>query len=206
MRLGRRSRLVACLPIVLFCLVAGSIAYANIPDSGGTIHGCYKKTSPNQGTLRVIDTEKGQACTSAENALPWNQTGPQGATGLKGPTGSQGVAGTAAAFAGVSAGGTVNPATSENVSQASVSHPAVGLYCFGGLGFTPRSVVVTPISGIDPDGNPTSVDTIATAVVAFPPDTFPFGCAETDNVRVRTVAASAPGTLTNRPFMVWFED
>jgi hypothetical protein len=31
-----------------------------IPDAGGVIHGCYKKTSPNQGTLRVIDTEKAQ--------------------------------------------------------------------------------------------------------------------------------------------------
>jgi hypothetical protein len=206
MRLGRRYRLVAGMSVIVLGLAAGSIAYANIPDSGGVIHGCYKKTSPNQGTLRVIDTEKGQACSNAESALPWNQTGPQGATGPNGATGAQGVAGTAVAFAGVSAAGSVNPATSENVSQASVSHPAEGLYCFGGLSFTPRSVVVTPISAIDPTGNPTSIDTIATAVVAFPPETFPFGCAETDNVRVRTVAASVPGTLTNRPFMIWFED
>lgn len=192
--LGRRGRRVAGFSVVVLCVTAGGIAYANIPDSGGVIHGCYKKTSPNQGTLRLIDTEKGQTCSGVENAVDWNQTGPQGA------------AGTAVAFASVSAAGTVFAAASENVSQASVSHPADGLYCFGGLGFTPKSVVVTPISGINENQAPVFVDTIATAIVAFPPDTTAFGCADTDNVRVRTVAASSPTTLVNRPFMIWFED
>ncbi|HEX5173787.1 MAG TPA: hypothetical protein VFV91_06545 [Gaiellaceae bacterium] len=71
-------------------LVAGGIAYATIPDGSGVIHGCYKKTSPNQGTLRVIDTGKAQACTSSESGLSWSQTGPQGPQGPQGTQGPQG--------------------------------------------------------------------------------------------------------------------
>jgi hypothetical protein len=83
----------AALAVVVFGLSAGGLAYASIPDSGGVIHGCYKKTSPNQGTIRVIDTDKGQTCSNAENALNWNQTGPQGPTGPAGPTGADGPTG-----------------------------------------------------------------------------------------------------------------
>jgi hypothetical protein len=184
---------VAGLSVVVLCLAAGGIAHANIPDTGGVIHACFKKTSPNQGTLRVIDSDKGQSCSGGENALDWNQTGPQGP------------AGTAVAFAAVSAGGIVNAGASENVAQASVSHPADGLYCFGGLGFTPKSVVITPISGINANLEPTNIDTIATAIIAFPPTSTAFGCADTDNVRVRTIAASSPTTLANRGFLIWFE-
>jgi hypothetical protein len=174
--------------------MAGGIAYATIPQSSGVIHGCYQTSG---GSLRVIGTNPtvgGGKCSPGETALDWNQTGPQGE------------AGTAVAFASVSRLGDVAAAGSKNVSAANVTHPADGLYCFGGLGFTPRSVVVTPISGIDANLNPTFLDTIATAVVVFPPDTTAFGCADTDTVRVRTVAVSSPGTLTDRPFMIWFED
>jgi hypothetical protein len=62
-------------------VAAGSVAYAAIPDAGGLIHGCYKKSSPNQGTLRVVDSEKGQTCSSSETSVNWNQTGLQGAPG-----------------------------------------------------------------------------------------------------------------------------
>jgi len=72
---------------IVGALVVGGIAYANIPDAGGVIHGCYNKT---QGSLRVIDSEKGQACTNGESPLNWSQTGPQGIQGPKGPTGPTG--------------------------------------------------------------------------------------------------------------------
>jgi hypothetical protein len=54
------------------------------------IHGCYQKVN---GQLRVIDTDKGQACNSSEKALDWSQTGGAGATGARGPTGSRGPTG-----------------------------------------------------------------------------------------------------------------
>jgi hypothetical protein len=78
---------LAALAIAGALVVAG-VAYATIPDAGGVIHGCYKKSSPNQGTLRVIDTDKAQACSNSETPINWSQTGPQGPQGPQGPSGS----------------------------------------------------------------------------------------------------------------------
>ena len=76
--------------VIVGALVVGGIAYANIPDARGVIHGCYKQSSPNQGTLRVIDTEKAQACSNSETPLNWSQTGPQGIQGQQGIQGPKG--------------------------------------------------------------------------------------------------------------------
>jgi hypothetical protein len=84
--------------LVLAAIGAGAGASAvslAIPDANGVIHGCYKKLSSNQGTLRVIDSEVGETCSSAEVPLNWNQTGPQGPGGPAGPQGPQGVQGPA---------------------------------------------------------------------------------------------------------------
>jgi hypothetical protein len=66
------------LMMVLAVGAAGGIAYAAIPDSAGVIHGCYQKAN---GSLRVIDTQAGGKCSSVENPLDWNQTGPAGPRG-----------------------------------------------------------------------------------------------------------------------------
>jgi hypothetical protein len=90
----------ALIPAFLLAgaLVVAGVAYATIPDSGGVIHGCYKKSSPNQGTLRVIDTDKAQACSNSETPLNWSQTGPQGPQGAQGPQGPQGPSGSSHAY------------------------------------------------------------------------------------------------------------
>jgi hypothetical protein len=75
--LSGRARWAVPIAVVVV-LAAGGIAYASIPDSGGVIHGCYQKTN---GSLRVIDTEAGGKCSSGENSLSWNQTGPAGPRG-----------------------------------------------------------------------------------------------------------------------------
>jgi hypothetical protein len=90
-RLSRR--VVAAAVATMALIAAGGIAYANIPDANGVIHACYKKTSPNQGTLSVIDTEKGQTCSGGAIPLTWNQTGPQGAPGAPGAPGTPGAPG-----------------------------------------------------------------------------------------------------------------
>jgi hypothetical protein len=64
------------LAVVLGLAAAAGIAYASIPDSSGVIHGCYKTVG---GALRVIDTQAGEKCLSAETPLNWNQTGPSDA-------------------------------------------------------------------------------------------------------------------------------
>ncbi len=88
---GKAGTLHRCVMLlaaaIASVLAVGTVALASIPDSGGVIHSCYKKTSENQGTLRVIDTEKGESCLSNEIALSWNQIGPPGPTGPPGPPG-----------------------------------------------------------------------------------------------------------------------
>jgi hypothetical protein len=72
-------------------LTIAGIAYASIPDSNGVIHSCY--VDAGRGTLRVIDTEVGEAFGIGEVAIQWNQTGPQGTQGAQGPQGPPGAPG-----------------------------------------------------------------------------------------------------------------
>jgi hypothetical protein len=73
------------------CALAGGVAWAAIPGGDGTINGCYLKVT---GTLRVIDTAKGQHCLSGlETPLSWSQQGPPGLPGAKGDTGPAGAKG-----------------------------------------------------------------------------------------------------------------
>jgi hypothetical protein len=89
--------------------LAGTAAYATIPDSGGTIHACMLN---KLGTIRVIDPSAGQKCSATlETPLDWNQkgvgargptgpagsNGPPGGTGARGPTGPAGPQGTTGA-------------------------------------------------------------------------------------------------------------
>jgi hypothetical protein len=83
---GRLLRRVSG-PFVLVAaalLAVAAVAGAAIPDSDdGEIHGCYQK---NQGQLRVIDAQAGQACRASEEPLVWNQQGVQGEPGPRGPS------------------------------------------------------------------------------------------------------------------------
>ena len=68
--------------------LAGGVAYATIPDSGGVIHACMLK---NLGTIRLVDPATGQKCSaSLETAVDWNRQGPQGESGPAGPAGPKG--------------------------------------------------------------------------------------------------------------------
>jgi hypothetical protein len=64
--------------VLAAALAVTAVVQAGIPDGSGVIHGCYKA---NQGTLRVIDTAQGQACTNGENGLNWTQTAPSYSAG-----------------------------------------------------------------------------------------------------------------------------
>src|SRR2546421_6579126 len=68
--------------------LASGVAYATIPDSGGTIHACMLK---NIGTVRIIDPSAGQKCSSSlETPIDWNQKGSAGARGPTGPGSANG--------------------------------------------------------------------------------------------------------------------
>lgn len=89
-----KKRLLATVAVVGAVGIVGSVAYATIQDTGGTIHGC---ASNGNGSLRVVGSAG--ACKSGETPLDWNQqgvagpTGPVGATGATGPTGPTGPTG-----------------------------------------------------------------------------------------------------------------
>lgn len=131
---GRAALVVAALVIG----IAG-VSYAAIPASNGTITAC----KDNKGILKVIDAEAGQTCSANQQLLTWNQ---------QGPAGPQGPAGTALAHAKVNLWGGVAGGT---LTNANVHKNGTGVYCFGGLGFTPQTAVVTLGSQSTVPGTPT---------------------------------------------------
>lgn len=72
----RRPSPGTALAVAALVIALGGAAFAAIPDSNGTIHGCYQK---NSGALRVVDSASG--CRSSEVTLDWNQRGPTGPPG-----------------------------------------------------------------------------------------------------------------------------
>jgi hypothetical protein len=60
--------LAAVVGVAVF-VVAGSVAWASIPDADGVIYSCYKNSS---GVLRVIDKAT-ESCVANETQLGWNQ-------------------------------------------------------------------------------------------------------------------------------------
>ncbi len=70
------------LGVVALGAIAVSGALAAIPSANGVIHGCYKQFG---GTLRVIDADAAQKCTTKEKTLAWNAQGPKGDKGDPGP-------------------------------------------------------------------------------------------------------------------------
>jgi hypothetical protein len=93
--------LLASVSLVGAVSGAATIVEASIPSPTGVVNGCY---DPRSAYVRVVDTALGQTCTTAEKALNWNQTGPQGPAGATGPqgpagpTGPQGPAGPAGGY------------------------------------------------------------------------------------------------------------
>src|SRR5258707_779033 len=82
--MSRRVLIAAAAGALAATVLAGGVAWASIPDSGGVIQGCYTKGA---GVLRVIDTAKGQKCPDAESPISWNQKGDPGPAGSPWPKG-----------------------------------------------------------------------------------------------------------------------
>ena len=87
-----RHRMFPGIAIVGGIVVAGGLLSATIPDSAGTVHTCYTKST---GTIRVIDNSV-TGCKQGETSLRWNVQGPMGPggpQGLEGPAGPPGAPG-----------------------------------------------------------------------------------------------------------------
>ena len=108
-----RARLGAAVGIA--ALVAGAVAYGAIPNSEGTISGCFVT---KDGTLRVIDPTAGETCDpKRETPLSWNRTGLQGVPGTIGAAGPPGPAGTQGAPGPEGPVGPSNAYTNYGVNQ-----------------------------------------------------------------------------------------
>jgi hypothetical protein len=184
------------MAFVAIVLGIGGFAFASIPDRRGVIHACYKKKN---GKLRVVSSRR--KCGSRERSIAWNRRGRRGARGLTGargsrgrrgrrgatgPTGPAGKDGSALAYAEVNGtaptgGDTVDGARSKNVSDAQVTHPAAGVYCFY-LSFTPSNVVATA------DWASGGTAAVATSSLS---DSGSCTGAESASVRLRDVEAAA---------------
>ncbi len=121
---------------------------------------------------------------------------------MKGDKGDPGDAGTAVAYATVTATGNVVASKSKNIVQANIDPDTqVGHYCFTGLPFTPRSVMVAGQAVFDGG----QADVIATAFLADISVTTG-DCSGKVEVRTFDAGEAAACALADRAFQIWFED
>jgi hypothetical protein len=105
-----RPRPATAIALTALAVALGGVAYATIPDSNGTIHGCYQK---GNGNLRVV--ESSADCRSSEQALDWNQQGRPGPPGSSVAYDEQAGEVTTDSLTPVDLGG---PSVTVNVSQS----------------------------------------------------------------------------------------
>ncbi len=129
-----------------------AVVSASIPDSGGTIHGCYRNSAglfDSKGTLRVINTDTGESCTSQETGLNWSQSSDQQAY---------------AHFTGGSGNGIWDTARSKNITSVSFVSASSGYGACITASFEPKNITVsgaasspTPVAvrntGLNPENN-----------------------------------------------------
>jgi hypothetical protein len=171
------------------------------------------------GSLRAQDFKPGDLPAGAKGDT--GVKGATGATGAKGATGAPGEPGTAAGFARVDASGTLIGGAAQNkgVGQVDVQHdpgaPAAestgaGVYCFGGLDFTPTSAVVA----LDNTDSLPAAPSLTGGALNFIPSVAvfkgeDFGRCDAAHgqarVAIQQVSDTVAPTLANHGFSVWFE-
>lgn len=175
------------------------------------------------GSLRKADFKAGDLPAGAQGAQ-----GPQGLKGDKGDRGTDGTngapgapgTGSARAFARIDATGTLigGAAQAKGITQSMIQkNPGVpgaestgpGVYCIGGLGFTPTSALVS----IDNTDTWPAVPSVSggplnfiSSVATFKGEDLGRCDAAHGQVRVATVKVdSSPPALTDHGFFIWIE-
>jgi hypothetical protein len=105
-----------------------------------------------------------------------------------------------AAYAYVTGDGTIviggdGVPSARNVTDADISHPSTGVYCFTGLNFQPRAIV----------GTGTHETTLVSGQIVVPPTDTLLGCPDGATVRIRTTDSTS-GALIDARFFVLMED
>jgi hypothetical protein len=153
--------------------------------------------------------------------LPQGPKGDTGDNGRPGATGADGAPGEAVAYARVDATGTLigGAPESKGITQTMIQHAAgasaaevagTGVYCFGGLGFTPTSAVVTSDNTDSMPGAPTTTGgdiNVIPSVAVFKGEDLGYcdGTHGQARVAIERVNDSATPTLANHGFFIWFE-
>jgi hypothetical protein len=221
---GRRPSPSLVISIVALFVALGGTSYAALTLPRNSVGSAQikkgsvtaKKIKKNAVTSAKVKNRSLKAVDFASGQIP---RGPAGQTGA---AGAQGLPGEATAFARVGADGTLDagtPSQNKGIVQANVQHNAgtatatstgVGVYCFGGLGFAPRSAVVT-LDAADslpavPSLNPTTANLVTSVAVQRGAGTLSRCDAAHVDARVEIVDPSTGGgTLTNAGFYIWFE-
>lgn len=144
---GRPSAATAIAFVALLAALSGTAAALpgnNSVDSADIRNGQVKRGDIRNSAVTSAKVKNGSllARDFKSGELTAGPRGDKGEKGEKGDTGTPGTDGSALGFASVGANGTLVAASSENVTQANVSHVATtGTYCFFGLPFTPRNAV-----------------------------------------------------------------
>jgi hypothetical protein len=161
--LGRiRSRLTFANTVSLLALFValGGSGYAALQIPRNSVGGAQLKanavtsTKVRNGSLLSRDFRAGELRAGPTGAKGdrgiTGAPGATGPTGPTGPTGANGADGTATAFVRVQADGTITPVSTptgpvmaKGITQAMIQHTITGQYCFGDLGFVPRSAAAT---------------------------------------------------------------
>ncbi len=84
--MGRGARILLAFGVAGAAFGIATVVQAAIPDSHGTINGCYQFAQgvTPKGTLRVIDPSTGEACRYYEHPLKWNANGVGGVYAIAG--------------------------------------------------------------------------------------------------------------------------
>jgi hypothetical protein len=88
--LSRGGRLLLAFGVAGAAFGIATVVQAAIPDSHGTINGCYQFAQgvTPKGTLRVIDPATGESCRFYEKPLKWNANGVGGVYAVAGQVNS----------------------------------------------------------------------------------------------------------------------
>ena len=178
---------------ITYANVTATLALVFAMSGGAMAANHYLINSTKQISPKVLKKLKGATGKAGATGAP----GAPGTPGAAGKEGKTGPAGSAVGFAHVEATGEVVTADSQNVTSANITRANTGVYCFHGLPFTPRTVLVSPDAFGPNNGviiNPT--DSRGTS-----------GCEGVENVqlRIEVTTAKEPETLVNEPFYVVFE-
>ena len=214
-RSWRPSHTTVAAYMALFVALGGT-SYAAVTLPKNSVGGkqikrnAVSSSKVKNGSLKLGDFGAGQ--------VPAGPRGAQGLQGLQGPAGASGLNGadgTAAAFARVGSGGVLDngtPVQNKNVVQANVQHDGgaatatttgPGVYCFGGLPFTPRSAVVTA----DSAGAVGTTNMIASVSVQRGANLNQCNAGHQQaRVSILAVNETTAPTLTNHGFYIWFEE